>query len=317
MTVKKTSKKVFSGFTLIEIMVAMGLFIVLAISAYIFLKNLTEATLAGKVQQDAQNKAAAIINAITTDLKSSESARLFNGAANREDITSVLFPELFKINTRTDATNTRVNPTVTAPPEFPKEINENIAHPEAITRNQNRIIFYSKTSDNHSIIIEYTVVRSETMEGNSCRLERRVYRWNPAIANFGLTENGNAYLLSDVDFKERDASRQTIAEMQNPGDAIILYTSRSLVPDPFDHTAANTVSNDQYFIRVIVCEQIKRPQGNITGIYENVGADGDGSPIRYSGNFTAIFSNGKTAQRKNYRIASMDSVVKVPTRFHF
>ena len=307
------------GFTLIEILVAVLLLGFLSIGAYSVLQSSMDATIKGKVQQDVQTKASAIINAITSDLKSSFPYRKKNNVQNLNFHSSVIFPD-------PDHPTTLVPPGTYGTPNDANRWTDNAANVlnmpgletenarNQMANNINRLVFYSNfrasNGTNNFLVTEYRVSLKDIATGlQSCFLERLVWDWD---ANADNTLNDNRFQFNAAAFVGTPRERHTIVEMTNPGDVIILYTARNV--EPQQGVIPARLSPNQYFIRTIVAGKTKANEPN--NIYTNIG---DGR-MQLNNDFATVMTplqntranRVKNGRRANYRTATLDASVTVP-----
>lgn len=309
------------GFTLVEIMVAIVLFGFLAIGAYSLLKGSMDATLKSRVQQDAQEKASAIINAVTPDLKSSFSHRRKDGANNLNFQSSVIFPDpdhpssAFapgSFGTQNDANKWEEGDQIPTPGL------ENTESLEEIPNNINRLVFYSNfrnSGTNNFFVTEYRVSPKILADNGlmSCAFERLVWAWDSLGDN---TLNGNlqfneGYFAGATLGNKPPAlrERQTVVEMPNAGDVIVFYTARNI--EPQSGVVPARLSQNQYLIKAIVAENVK---SNLNSA--NIYSESNGV-VNITNRFVDIMKGTDLPRSekyltKNYRTVTLDASVTVP-----
>ena len=313
------------GFTLIELMVAIGLFAALMVGAYTLLKNSLDSTLAQKTQQVANDNAKAIISLVADDLKSSNviSGTMATDSVNAYQYpSSVIFPATSQQST--------VGTSTTAYPANITAVNNLVSVPSVyknrtgITNNKNRLIFYKQEYDNtgtlKNYIIEYRVAANDDL--SNCSLRRIKYNWTD-VKWTGLTGGSSTGSLS-IDGRVVTFSNNLPASivetndlvtLPNRGDAIMLSTMRTL-----DDRGGTRLSANQYEVKVIVFQTIRpfKTSAEVTNYFGFTN-----NTLVLKSNFVNLFSKeadsikGKnvslTPQRKNYRFAEISSIVTVPS----
>lgn len=314
-----------TGFTLVEIMVAVTLFSILSVAVYSLLKSSMDSTLKQKTQEAANTNAKAILSAISTDLKSSS---VINGTLSLPDsnnsaqyLSSVICPATGEASTA-DLDTTEVNLNNLVPPGFKPLNRDDLINNDGIDRisdNCNRLVFYRRflevNNDTNQAEVNFQVIEYRVeVDANThkCRLQRIRYDWNGNAANTWLglnldkNVNGNAVDNQNFTFDTGDLEKplqtETIVELPNEGDAIILYTART-----FDDTFnPRRLSANQYFIKVIVFQTAKSNPNQLQ--YDN-------NTCQYNAAFFAannfVNNNRPTNIFKNYRVAEIDTIVNV------
>lgn len=316
------------GFTLIELMVAVGLFAALMVGAYTLLKNSLDSTLAQKTQQVANDNAKTIISLVADDLKSSNviSASMATDSVSAYQYqSSVIFPATSQQSTVGNASGdypsyiSATSSLVSAPSVYNNTV--------GISRNKNRLVFYKQQHDNDtgdlkSYIIEYRVVADTDF--SNCSLRKIKYDWTD-IKWTGLTMaagidntlgiDGKAVTFSNPDSLGTEIETNDLLTLPNRGDAIMLSTMRTL-----DDRGVTKLSANQYEVKVIVFQTV-RPFNTSDEVKDYF--DVDSGALVMKSDFVNLFSKeadsikGKnvslTSQRKNYRFAEISSIVTVPS----
>lgn len=307
-----------TGFTLVEIMVAVTLFSILSVAVYSLLKSSMDSTLKQKTQEAANTNAKAILAAISTDLKSSsviDGTLPPGGGGNAvRYISSVICPATGEASTA-DLSNANVNLNNLISPGF-KPLNRNdLINANGLARiaaNSNRLVFYRKIIDPNDdgnirfIIIEYAV---ELTNAGKSRLVRRQYDWpNTQWTGLQFTAANNPIAVNNQDFTfdpgtlNNPFQTETIVELPNEGDAIILYTART-----FDDTfAPRRLSANQYFIKVIVLQTARSNPNQLQ--YNNNNREYGAA---FFAENTFVSNDQPTQTLKNYRVAELDTIVNV------
>ncbi len=312
----KDSKKRRTGFTIVELLVGIGLFGIISVFAYSMLKGALDASLVGKVQQDVQAKVKVALDAITSELKSSYTPNFLGYRS------SVIFPPLSQFDTA-DQTPSEA-PTPRLPVGFPivtwsgSTPTIDATPMNRIKDNRNRLVFYTRRDSRNNttgqnvanfFIVDYSVeIYPLTASERSCRLVRKSYSWN-LTTNYemGLSRVNpggvNEYFLfNDADLRNPQEI-QTIIEMPGAGDAILLYASRIVEGNP------QTVVPNQIFVRLGICQAVKALKSHT--FYNE---DTEGTPAVYTDAFSNALADPKynSPQRKNLRTAVMETSVTIP-----
>ncbi len=314
---KKLLLKKSSGFTLVEIMIAVVLFSILSVAVYSLLKSSMDSTLKQKTQEAANTNAKAILSTISADLKSSSviEGSFLAGGNSTQYLSSVICPATGEASTadlgQADLDNLNPAPGFKA---LDRDDLINIDGLGSIARNYNRLVFYRRVINNNSVdfnIIEYGVEVDQNT--HKCRLQRKIYNWNNVTTWTGLNlSNGineSAIDNQDFTFNAADlngmnpATEETIVELPNEGDAIILYTART-----FDDTfTPRRLSANQYFIKVIVLQTARsNPDPLDYDAFQYQAEDGTFFNVN---NF--VNNDRPTDTLKNYRVAELDTIVNV------
>lgn len=323
------------GFTLIELMVALGLFAALSITVYTVLKNSLDSTLKANTQQTANENAKSIMSIITADLKSSmviNSRLLASGTYPRSFYqypSSVIFPPTTSFSSAYSGSDFNNTPGVLT--------EGNSKWGTLLKNNKNKILFYNQRNLNDATgnlktsVIEYRVAVDS--DYSNCRLEKREYNWSAdglySSTWFGLKSNSSSTVPSidgaNITFDKNGLGNpdqnatQVITKLPNIGDAILLYTERG-IDDSFTN---QKLAGNQYNLKVAVFQTV-RPFGttNTLGTYFT---KEDVDYLKFQSAFFDIFSgsidsylkNGgdkkKAAMRQNYKYAEINSVVTVRT----
>ncbi len=304
------------GFTLIELMIAIFLFSILSVAAYSIMKSSMDATLAGKVQQDIQNKALTAMNAITTDLKSSITLR------TDAYTSSVIYPDTLHFSSATqNPANANTNRWTTASfPGTAPDLTDNNGRAQLL-ENNNSLIFYTRDAGNDFRVVEYMVAATVAGQKRTCRLDRITWRWGNPNQLLGLDADGSDFVFSRNGTNGLTSgggieNRQTIVEMPNNGDAIVLYTSRGVEENPVVAGQRLLIPN-QYFVKIIICQNIRNIDSataaqRLNSIYNNNTTDG--SALTYGSGLTSVFAGPVNRERRNYRTTELETAIVVPKK---
>ena len=328
------------GFTLIELMVALGLFAALSITVYTVLKNSLDSTLKANTQQTANENAKSIMSIITADLKSSmvlNSRLLASGTYPRSFYqypSSVIFPPTTSFSSAYSGADLTTVPGILS--------EGNTKWGTILPNNQNKIFFYNQknshdgTGNLETSVIEYRVAVDN--DYSNCRLERREYNWSAdglySSTWLGLKSDSASSNLSidgaNITFNSAGLPApqppEVITKLPNMGDAILLYTERgiddsfTIVGDSFSNAK---LAGNQYNLKVAVFQTV-RPYGKVNPLSSYLTCDGN-NYLRFQKAFFDIFSGSidsylqkggdkkKAAIRQNYKYAEINSVVTIRT----
>lgn len=292
------------GFTLIEIMVAIALFSVLAVAVYSVMKSTMESTVRQKTQQAANDNARALLNTVTTELKSSyrERAELSftAGEAPHAYLSSVICPATAQAST------CRLNDNLVAKTKLVAPSIKDADGRQALQNNVNRTAFFVRTNDGKFRVVEYRVLAAN----NRCIVDRIVYNWANSNLWFGLSMGGSVAGLVSVDSNNvrfsntlgTAVSRETVMELPNRGDAAVLYVARG-----WDDTYSPAkLAANQFLVKVVILQTIK---SNDAFNYP------DSDPIVWGNGIVGIVtgtgSKRAVSMSRNYRVAEMESAVNV------
>lgn len=346
---KKEKNKL--GFTLIELMVALVLFVTVSIAGFNFLKESMNSTLRQRTQQAVNENVRNLVKMIVSDLKSSTVLNYripysSEGEPTRQTYSypsSVIFPAINQYSTSGINSEGYSN---SREPIMSFSSDGEFNGLDTMRNNQNRLVFYSKdllkenmSSNVSTHVVEYKTV-FESDKDDKCRVVRLDYdvrnnltTW-PAI-NLGTGNVAFSKIGLDIEFDHdlfRDlvVRRQTnILSLPNRGDVVLLYLSRAFD----DTTGTRRFATNQYNLKVMVFQTIK---DNNLDIYEKVewgkvdGEDEEGNAVydttyKVTEDFIKLFEHEtldtqeetealdkkKRQMRQNYRYAELTSSVGV------
>lgn len=322
-------KHLLKGFTLVELLIGIGLFAILSTAAYSMLTGSMNASLVGKVQADVNSKAKTAVEAIANDLRTSYTPvySLYNS--------SVIFPTTRQIDT-TQPDGTNFVPQTVGVPELQgkKYTKKSVDATERIFNNVNQLVFYSHVPDPDSHVpdsdsnldVGYSIVRYYVTRSNPTdtrvALKRKVYNWQ----NMHLTDEGYPVgITKDITFDPEAAFAEpmevggnnltaykndfNVIEMPMEGDFIVLYVSRAAER----YNGGMTIVPNQFYIKVIVGQQARlndalRGSINFT-LHKKYGSD----LAAYQDTLEEqLLLDPHNAKRRMLRTAVMDSTVTVP-----